>query len=109
MRSLVAKSQGFQFSRTRAQLSKTPSHFLEAVPEGVTGKEGMGKFSPVFPMTWVLFKGAPSHDWSFFGRSGERREDGEAESWGPGAKEEKKRLHERERSETTNFCEGISD
>lgn len=48
----------------------------------------MGKFSPVFPMTWVLFKeGARSNDESVSGGSAERR--AEPESRGP--KEDPKR------------------
>lgn len=81
--SLVVKV--FSVSRTRAQFSETPkvqpSHFLEEVPGGVTGKGGMGKFSPVFPMTWVLIKaGARSSGRSVFGSSAERREKPELES-----------------------------
>lgn len=59
-----------QFSKNRVQ----PSHFLDEVPGGVAAKEGMGKFSPIFPMTWVLFKeGARSNDERVSGGSGERR------------------------------------
>lgn len=57
-------------------------------------------------MTWVLFKGARSHEWSFFGRSGET---GRLRVEGQEPNRRKKRLHERERSETTNFGEKISD
>lgn len=69
--------------RSSGKTPVQPSHFLEEVPGGVAGKEGMGKFSPVFPMTWVLFKeGARSDGESVSGGSAERT--AEPQCRGPG-------------------------